>query len=157
MIPIHNHITPMNNSRQTIALLAVLSLAFWALTMRAQESGARRQQVDAPAAVGNATGKTSGSGVIKEITADQFDEIDTNHDQRISLSEFRNSPILSGANEAVAGQLPTVAAPRTDGTVVVKPTPGRNTSELFRRLDRNRDGQLDSVEIAAFYLDELED
>ena len=157
MSAILNHIIPMNNSRQTIALFAVFSLALSVLTMPAQEAGSRPQPADPAAPVGSATGKTSGSGIIKEITADQFDQIDTDGDQRISLSEFTRSPILSGGNGVASGQLPTVAAPRTDGTVVVKPTSGRNTPELFRRLDRNGDAQLDSVEIAAFYLNELED
>ncbi len=156
----------MNTVRLTTALAVSFGLALSAAAAGALDSSLRQDrptqrsgqhQSDPPSSVGNVTGKTNGSGTIKEITADQFDEIDVNDDLRISLSEFTSSSLLSEENAAVTGQLPTVAAPRTDGTVVIKPSSGRNTAELFRRLDRNQDQYLDSVEIAAFYLDELED
>ncbi len=104
-----------------------------------------------------ATGKTSGTGTIKEINAQQFEIIDRDNDDHINLAEFTSSTILAGVDGVAPGQTATVAAPRTDGSVLVKPANGRNTPELFSRLDKDRDGFLDSVEIAAFYLHELED
>jgi hypothetical protein len=152
----------MNAFRKPVPLLVPAAILFFAAMAHA-EGGAVRppappaKELEETPVTSNSTGKTSGSGTIKEINAQQFEAIDKDNDDHINLDEFTSSPILSGGNEVAPGQAATEAAPRSDGSVLVKPVSGRNTPELFRRLDKDRDGYLDSVEIAAFYLSELED
>jgi hypothetical protein len=83
----------------------------------------------APVDATNSAGKTSGSGMIKEL---RFAGVDADSDGLISLSEF--SVFMD------AGQ-----APRTDSQAVVSPT-----ELLFRHIDRNSDNFLSEEEVRAY-------
>jgi len=149
----------MNRSCYSFARLTLVAaaLTLGVVAASAQEGGFR-QSTPARGLDGSpVAAQSSDAGIIKEINAQQFEAIDRDHDNYVNLAEFMSSPILRGDVIAAAtGQAPTVAAPRSDGSVLIKPAPGRNTPELFRQLDKDRDGFLDSIEIAAFYVGELE-
>lgn len=82
----------------------------------------------------NSTGKSSGSGTIKEL---RFAAVDSDSDTRISLAEF------SAFMDADATQRSTINA---DGVQT-----GVNPVEvLFRQIDRDNDGFLSESELAAY-------
>jgi hypothetical protein len=77
----------------------------------------------------NSTGKTSGSGTIKEL---RFAGVDADSDGLISLSEFS---VFMDAGKA----------PRTDSQAGISPT-----ELLFRHMDRNSDNFLSEEEVNAY-------
>jgi hypothetical protein len=77
----------------------------------------------------NSTGKSSGSGAIREL---RFAGVDADSDGLISLSEF--SVFMDAGN-----------APRTDSPAGASPT-----EALFRHIDRNSDKFLSEAEVTAY-------
>lgn len=77
----------------------------------------------------NPTGKTSGSGTVKEL---RFAAVDADSDGLISLSEF--TTFFDAGN-----------APRASGQDAPSPT-----ETLFRSIDRNTDNFLSEAEVTAY-------
>lgn len=103
----------------------------------AQTAAAPDQPAEAPVSLNdasNSTGKSSGSGTVKEL---RFAAVDVDSDHRISLAEF------SGFMDAGATPRSTVNA---EGVQT-----GVNPVEvLFRQIDKDNDGFLSETELTTY-------
>jgi hypothetical protein len=135
----------MNTSRLSL-LVGLVTASLLAATVSAQSTQAVGQPTpsardeapvslprdEAPVSLTdatNSTGKSSGSGTIKEL---RFAAVDADSDGLISLSEFS---VFMEAGKT----------PRTDAQSGVSPT-----ELLFRHIDRNSDNFLSEAEVNAY-------
>lgn len=89
-----------------------------------------------------------GRGASTEATPkDEFAEIDTDRDGRISAQEYASSP-RSAVDQVAAGERRGTAAPK--GGFGLANNEGRpDRSKFFRKLDTNRDGYISREELQA--------
>jgi hypothetical protein len=94
------------------------------------------------------SGKTPvSSGVSQAPVNDQYATVDSDLDGRISLNEFTSAAVLNGG-ASVTTRSAASGIPRSDETT--GDAKGRNTPEVFRQFDVNKDGYLSSAEFAAY-------
>ncbi len=82
---------------------------------------------------------------------DYLARMDTDHDGRVGLLEYQDW--LSYAFDAMDangdGVLSAAEQPGARGTAITRDAHRARLAQMFRRLDRNHDGTLDAVELAA--------